>query len=119
MAFGQTYTYDSGVAITATHPVRHNGDAVEAGHTGYESTVTIVNHGAQPVSAALIMMNATVANVPRAAGARRRHGADPGHRPRSGTAGAFRFQVRKGTTGAVQIAVQDTFNDPVFFTGTL
>jgi hypothetical protein len=31
----------------------------------------------------------------------------------------FVFQVRKGTTGSLQVAVTDTFNEPVFFTGQL
>ena len=31
----------------------------------------------------------------------------------------LRFKVKKGTSGPLQIAVTDTFNEPVFFNGKL
>lgn len=122
VALGQSFRYASGVELAVTEPSSYtapNEFAVQRGNVAYEATVTITNGTSRAMSAALVSMNATVAGAPAA---RVLDGAilptqdiAPGQQLKV----PFRFQVPKGTTGSLQIAVQDTFDEPVFFTGNL
>jgi hypothetical protein len=79
--------------------------------------VTIVNNTTDPVGAVLITTNVTVNNAPA------QQVFDGVVRPTQNIAvgqqlnAPFVFQVRKGTMGSLQVAVTDTFNEPMFFTG--
>lgn len=81
--------------------------------------MTIRNGTDEPVDAILITMNGTVNNAPA------ERVFDDSFLPTQDIAAGpqlkvpFRFKVKRGTTGPLQIAVTDTFDEPVFFTGTL
>ncbi|WP_214367070.1 hypothetical protein [Pseudonocardia sp. H11422] len=122
VAIGEEFSYASGLKIAVTQPQPHSVDnefIVGPNETAYEATVTVTNGTDQPVGAALITMNATVNSAP----AERvfddafvpTQDIAPGQR----LAIPFRFKVKEGTTGPLQIAVTDAFNEPVFFNGTL
>ncbi|MGQ0574613.1 MAG: hypothetical protein ACT4RN_10475 [Pseudonocardia sp.] len=122
VAIGETFTYASGLAISVSAPQPYepsNEFVVSRGNTAYEVTVTITNNTSAPVGAVLISTNATVAGAPA------QQVFDDSFLPTQDVAVGqqlavpFRFQVRDGTTGPLQVAVTDTFNEPVFFTGTL
>jgi hypothetical protein len=122
VALGQSFRYASGVelAVTAPQPYKApNQFSVERGNVAFETTVTITNGSSRPMSASLVTMNATLAGAPakQVLDGDILHAQDiaPGQQLKV----PFRFQVPKGTTGPLQISVQDTFNEPVFFTGTL
>jgi hypothetical protein len=119
---GETFTYASGLAITVAQPEPYdagNEFIVGDNEAGYEATVTVVNGTKDPVGASLITINATVNNGPAQQiftdNALPTQQIAPGQRLEI----PFRFKVAEGTTGQLQIAVTDTFNEPVFFTGTL
>jgi hypothetical protein len=122
VSLGQSFRYASGVELAVTVPQAYkapNQFAVERGNVAFETTVTITNGSSRPMSATLVTMNATVAGAP----ATQVFDGDIVHTqdiaPGQQLKVPFRFQVPKGTTGPLQISVQDTFNEPVFFTGTL
>jgi len=122
VALGQSFRYASGVELAVTTPQAYkapNQFSVERGNVAFESTVTITNGSSRPMSATLVTMNATVAGAP----AKQVFDGDVLHTqdiaPGQQLKVPFRFQVAKGTTGPLQISVQDTFNEPVFFTGNL
>jgi hypothetical protein len=119
---GETFTYASGLALTVSAPKPYkssNPYIVDKSEAGYEATVTIRNGTKNPVGASLITMNVTVNNAPAE---RVFEGVDL---PTQDIAVGqqlqvpLRFKVKKGTTGPLQVAVTDTFNEPVFFNGTL
>jgi hypothetical protein len=122
VALGQSFRYASGVELAVSTPQAYeapNQFSVERGNVAFESTVTITNGTSRPMSATLVTMNATVAGAP----AKQVFDGDVLH-TQDIAAGQqlkvpFRFQVPKGTTGPLQISVQDTLNEPVFFTGNL
>lgn len=121
VAIGETFTYQSGLALTVSQPVPYDADnefIIAAGEQGYESTVTITNGTDQPVGSALTLPNATVNSAPA------QQVFDEGFvtqdiAPGQQLAVPFRFKVAEGTTGPLQIAVAGSFNEPVFFTGQL
>jgi hypothetical protein len=122
VAIGETFTYASGLALTVSEPKPYdpsNEFVVSPGNEAYEVTVTITNGTDNPVGAALISTNATVSGAPAA------QVVDENFWPTQDIAvgqqlnAPFRFQVKEGTTGTLQIAVTDSFNEPVFFTGSL
>ena len=122
VALGQSFRYASGVELAVTEPRSYkapNQFSVERGNVAFESTVTITNGTSRPMSATLVTMNATVAGAP----AKQVLDGDVLHTqdiaPGQQLKVPFRFQVPKGTAGQLQISVQDTFNEPVFFTGNL
>lgn len=119
---GQTFTYQSGLAIGTAAPTPHdagNEFIVAAEEQAYEVLVTVTNGTPDPVGAALITTNATVNNMPAVQvfdGA-----AIPTQdiAPGQSLTIPFRFKVAQGTSGPLQIAVSGAFNEPVFFTGQL
>jgi hypothetical protein len=122
VALGQSFRYASGVELAVTEPRSYkapNQFSVERGNVAFESTVTITNGTSRPMSAALVTMNATVAGAPakQVLDGDVLHSQDiaPGQQLKV----PFRFQTPKGSAGPLQISVQDTFNEPVFFTGNL
>ncbi len=119
---GDTFTYASGLALSVSAPKPYkssNPYIIDKGEAGYEVTVTIRNGTNKPVGATLVTMNVTVNNAPAE---RIYDGADL---PTQDIAVGqqlqvpVRFKVKKGATGALQVAVTDTFNEPVFFNGAL
>ncbi len=122
VAIGETFTYKSGLAITVAQPTPYDADnefIVSDKETGYEATVTVVNGTDKSVGAVLISINATVNSAPAQQiftdNAIPTQDIAPGQK----LAIPFRFKVPAGTTGPMQIAVTDTFNEPIFFTGQL
>jgi hypothetical protein len=122
VALGQTFTYKSGLALSASAPQPYRSDnqfTIATGEAGYETSVTVVNGTKNAVGATLITMNATVNNAPVEriydGVAFPTQDIAPGQQ----LVIPFRFKVKKGTKGSLQIAVTDTFNEPVFFTGKL
>ncbi|GAA4541763.1 hypothetical protein [Pseudonocardia xishanensis] len=121
-AVGQTLTYASGLGISASVPAPWKADnefEVGRNEQGYESTVTVTNGTKDPVGAALISITATVAGAPAAEVYSQASFATQQIAPGQSLAIPFHFKVPKGTTGALQIAVTDSFNEPMFFTGQL
>jgi hypothetical protein len=123
VAIGETFTYQSGLAIAVSEPKPYRGAnqfEVSPGNEAYEVAVTIANGTHDPVSLALISTNATVAGTPADEVVIKDYwwptlDLAPGQEIKA----PFRFQVKAGTTGSLQIAVQNSFNGPVFFTGSL
>jgi hypothetical protein len=122
VAIGETFTYASGLAITVSAPKPYeptNEFTVSRGNEAYEVTITITNNTPNPVGAVLITKNATVNAAPA------QEVFDDNFWPSQDIAvgqqlnAPFRFQVKKSTSGPLQIAVTDTFNEPVFFNGSL
>lgn len=122
VAIGETFTYASGLALTVALPVPYdagNEFIIGADEQGYEAAVTITNGTDRAVDAVLISMNATVGNAPAS------QVFDDAFLPTQDIAPGqqlvvpFRFKVPQGTTGLLQIAVTDTFNEPVFFNAQL
>ena len=123
VAFGETFTYQSGLALSAAAPTPYDADnefIVGPTEQAFESLVTITNGTGQPVNSTLITMNVTAAERPA-----ERIFLDAGGFPTQDIAPGqalqvpLRFKVPDGTTGALQVAVTDTFNEPVFFNGQL
>lgn len=119
---GETFTYASGLSLTVSAPAPYDADnefIIGEGEQGYEVSVTIVNGTAQPVGASLILTNATVNNAPATQVFDDSSFATQQIAPGQQLVVPFRFKVADGTTGALQVAVTDSFNEPVFFTGQL
>ena len=119
---GQTFSYASGLALTVSAPepfTESNPYIVSRDEAAYEVTVTIKNGTKDPVGAALITTNVTVNSTPA------EQIFDGNSLPTQDIAVGqqlqepIRFKVKKTTRGPLQVAVTDTFNEPVFFTGTL
>ena len=119
---GETFTYASGLALTVAQPKPFDPDnqfiVDPRKEAGYEATVTVANGTKSPVGVSLILINATVNNAP-AEQVFTESIPDQQIQVGQKLAVPFRFKVKKGTTGDLQIAVTDTFNEPVFFTGKL
>jgi hypothetical protein len=122
VAIGQTFTYKSGLGVSVSAPAPYkpsNDFEVAAGEVAYEVTVTITNGTPSPVGSSLILTSATVNSAP----AEEIYDGQvlPSQQIPVGQQlkVPFRFKVRKGTTGSLQVSVKDTFNDPAFFTGKL
>lgn len=121
VAIGETFTYQSGLSLSVSQPAPYdagNEFIVGPDEDAYEATVTVVNGSDAPVGATLITMNATVDSAPA------EQIFDSGLPTQDIAPGQtlkipFRFKVPEGTSGPLQIAVTDTFNEPVFFTGRL
>jgi hypothetical protein len=120
---GETFTYASGLAITASQPTPYDAGnefiVDPSKEDAYEVTVSITNGTKDPVSASLITINATVDNAPA-----QQVFTDNALPTQQIAVGQrldipFRFKVGKDASGPLQIAVTDTFNEPVFFTGAL
>lgn len=119
---GETFTYQSGLALTVTPPTPFkevNNFIVSRDEAAYEFTVTINNGTKDPVGASLITTNVTVNSAPA------EQVFDGNSLPTQAIAvgqqlhETIRFKVKKETKGPLQVAVTDTFNEPVFFNGTL
>lgn len=119
---GQTFTYKSGLSLTVTVPkayVSKNQFVVPKGEVAYESTVTITNGTGKAVGASLITMNATLAGAPAQRLTDEAAFPTQDIAPGGSLGVPFRFKTQAGTKGALQIAVTDTFNEPVFFNGQI
>jgi hypothetical protein len=122
VAIGETFTYASGLGISVSEPKPYdpgNEFIVSPVNDAYEVTVTITNNTQNPVGAALISTNATVAGAPAAQVFDENAWPTQDIAVGQSLAAPFRFLVKEGTTGTLQIAVTDSFNEPVFFTGSL
>lgn len=122
VAIGETFTYASGLSLTVAPPTPYepeNQFEVSSGEQAFETVVTVVNGTDKPVSATLISKNATVNGSPAQEVFGTATFATQDIAPGQKLVLPFRFKVENGTTGPLQIAVTDTFNEPVFFTGTL
>lgn len=119
---GETLTYQSGLTLSASVPAPWKSDNqfdIAAGEQGYESTVTITNGTKDAVGASLILIDATVAGAPAAEIYSQASFATQQIAPGQSLQVPFRFKVAKRTTGPLQIAVTDSFNEPMFFTGQI
>lgn len=119
---GQTLTYASGLGISASTPTQWKPDnafEVSNNEQAYESIVTITNGTGDPVGAALIMIDATVAGAPATEVYSQASFATQQIAPGQSLTIPFHFKVNKGTSGPLQIAVTDSFNEPMFFTGAI
>lgn len=120
---GEMFSYQSGLALTASVPVQHdakNQFIVAKDEVAFETTVKITNGTKDPAGTALITINVTADGKP----AERIF--DDGAQlvtqdiaPGRSLEFPVRFKVKKGTKGPLQIAITDTFNEPVFFNGQL
>jgi hypothetical protein len=122
VGLGETFTYQSGLALSASIPTPYKSDNqfdIGRGEVGYESTITITNGTDKPVGAALITKNATVNGQPAqeifGAGTLATQDIAPG----ASLQVPFRFKTQAGAKGPLQIAVTDTLNEPVFFNGNI
>jgi hypothetical protein len=122
VGLGETFTYQSGLALSASIPKPYQSDnqfEIGRGEVGYEATITITNGTDKPVGAALITKNATVNGQPAqeifGAGTLATQDIAPGQSLKL----PFRFKTEAGAKGPLQIAVTDTFNEPVFFNGNI
>jgi hypothetical protein len=92
---------------------------VDKAETAYRGVVTVVNGTKTSASTALLTINVTVGSV----AAERVF--DDGLPPTQDLAPGqqakvpFKFKVKKGTKGPLQISVSPSLNEPVFFTGSL
>ena len=122
VALGETFTYQSGLALNVAIPKPYRPDnkfELSRGEVGYETTVIIANGTDKPVGAALVTKNATLNGQPApelfGSGTLATQDIAPGQ----SLAVPFRFKTADGARGPLQIAVTDTFNEPVFFTGII
>ncbi|MCE0763489.1 hypothetical protein LWC35_11325 [Pseudonocardia kujensis] len=120
---GETYTYASGIALSASAPKPHNPKnqfIVAKNEQGWESTVTITNGSTKPIGASLVTMSATANGAPT-----QQYWGDGNGLPTQQIAPGqslavpFQFKTPKGTKGSLQIAVAAELNEPVFFNGLL
>lgn len=119
---GEAYTYASGVKVSASVPKQDNPGnqfIVAKDEQGFVSTVTVTNGTDKAVAAALVSINATVNGAPA-----ERYFADANLptqdiAPGQSLAIPFKFKMKKGTSGPLQIAVTADFNEPVFFNGQM
>ena len=119
--FGETFTYRSGVGLTVNNPRTYYVDhesIVGPDEQAFEVVVTVVNGTNNPIGSSLITMNATVDAA----------AADPIYldglttqdiAPGQQLTMPFRFKVRDGPSGPLQIAVQDAHAERMVFTGSL
>lgn len=119
---GDTFTYKSGLALNVATPTPYdakNQFTVGQGEVAYESIVTITNGTGKPVAATLITMNATLAGSPAQRVLDEATFPTQDIAPGQSLKVPFRFKTKAGQRGPLQIAVTDTFNEPVFFTATI
>ena len=122
IAIGETFTDQSGLALSVSAPAPYdagNEFIVGADEQAYEVSVTIVNGTDRPVGAVLVTTNATVNSTPATQVFDESFLPTQDIAPGQQLVVPFRFKVPAGTTGPLQIAVTDTFNEPVFFTGKI
>ncbi|WP_214368327.1 hypothetical protein [Pseudonocardia sp. H11422] len=123
VSLGETYTYASGIALSASVPKPHdpkNQYIVAKNEQGWESTITITNGSTNPIGASLVTMSATANGAP----AQQYWGDGNGLptqqiAPGQSLAVPFQFKTPKGTKGPLQIGVTAELNEPVFFNGSL
>jgi hypothetical protein len=80
--------------------------------------VTVVNGSKSPTNTAAVTVNVAVAGT----AVERVYDSPPPTQdlaPGQSAKIPFQFKVKKGTTGTLQVSVSASFNEPVFFTGTL
>jgi hypothetical protein len=119
---GETFTYASGLALTVAAPKPYqpkNEFEVGRDEQAFEAAVTVTNGSDRAVSATLLSKNATVNGTPAQEVLGTGTFATQDIAPGQQLVLPFRFKVAEGTTGPLQIAVTDSFNEPVFFTGQL
>ncbi len=124
VALGGSFTYRSGLALAVSVPVPHqvgnefivDPDTEEA----FAVTVRVTNGTDEPVGAALVTVNATVAGRPV------ERIFDEGTQlvsqdiaPGQSLEFPAHFKAPQDAAGDLQIAAAGAFNEPVFFTGTL
>jgi hypothetical protein len=122
VGLGETFTYQSGLALTVAVPTPYKSDNqfdIGRGEVGYEATITITNGTDKPVGAALITKNATVNGQPAPEIFGDATLATQDIAPGQSLQLPFRFKTQAGAKGPLQIAVTDTFNEPVFFNGNI
>jgi hypothetical protein len=122
VALGETFTYQSGLGISVATPAPYepqNEFELVDREVGYETTITITNGTPNAVGVVMITKNATVNGQPApqifGEGTFATQDIAPGQQLQL----PFRFKTPAGTTGPLQIAVTDSFNEPVFFNGNI
>lgn len=122
VGLGETFTYQSGLALSVAIPKPYrpvNQFELGRGEVGYETAITIKNGTDKPVGVALITKNATVNGQPAQEIFGSGTFATQDIAPSQSLTLPFRFKTAAGATGPLQIAVTDTFNEPVFFNGNI
>jgi hypothetical protein len=122
VGLGETFTYQSGLALSVAIPKPYQPDnqvEVGRGEVAYETAITIKNGTDKPVGAALITKNATVNGQPAQEIFGSGTFATQDIAPGQSLMLPFRFTTAAGATGPLQIAVTDTFDEPVFFNGNI
>ncbi len=122
LPIGQTFTYKSGLAVGVSDvaPTKvSNTYIVDKTETAYQGVVTIVNGTNTSASTALVTINITVGSVAAERvfddGLPPTQDLAPGQQAKM----PFKFKVKKGTNGPLQISVSPSLDEPVFFTGLL
>ncbi|WP_433559482.1 hypothetical protein ACQPWY_15215 [Pseudonocardia xinjiangensis] len=119
---GETFTYQSGLALNVAIPKPYRPDnqfELQRDEVGYETTIAITNGTDKPVGAILITRNATLNGQPAPELFGDGTLATQDIAPGQSLALPFRFKTADGARGPLQIAVTDTFNEPVFFNGNI
>jgi hypothetical protein len=121
---GDSYTYASGVAVSASVPQQVKVDnqfiVDPKKENAFETKVTLTNGTDHPESTALLSINMTAGGKPAErvfddATPLTTQDLQPGQKAEV----PARFKVAKGTTGAIQISVAPGIEQPTFFAGQL
>jgi hypothetical protein len=121
LPIGQTFTYKDGTTLTAADikPFRSdNPYSVTKSEAAYQGNVIVVNGTKSPINTVSVLINISVGGT----AAERIYDSLPPTQdlaPGQTAKIPFQFKVKKGATGPLQVSVSASFNEPVFFTGTL
>lgn len=119
---GQTFTYAGGIGLSTSPLTAYQPSTpyiLQRGEVAYETTVTVTNGSKDPIGAVTVTKSATVNGAPADELFDGQSFATQDIAPGQQLAIPFRFTVKRGTAGPVQISVAAMFNEPVFFTGKL
>jgi hypothetical protein len=118
---GETFTLESGLSLNVTAPQKYTtGDTsvLGPGEQAYQ-VIVAVNNGSDEVVA---LPDVTISAVVNGSAAEAIYPDGPltqAVEPGVQMNVPFRFKVKDGTTGALQISVRATSRKPVYFTGTI
>ena len=118
---GKTFTHDSGLTLGVNGLQRYataDRSAVAPGEQAYQVVVAVNNKTSDVIPASAVAVSALVNGAPAAVVPLDRP-LDQDVAPGVQLNIPFRFKVKSGTTGAVQISVETPSEKPVYFTGTL
>ena len=118
---GETFTHDSGLSLGVTGLQQYrtaDRSAVGPGEQAYQVVVAVNNKTSDVIPASAVAISVMVNGAPAAAvplDGPLNQDVEPGVQLNI----PYRFKVRSGTTGAVQVSVETPSEKPVYFTGTL